>query len=220
MDTTSHPPPSPTSSDPPLTHHNTGHTPHESNPKDDDSAVFIAATQLLELSKTQPINGVVTALQICRQKSHLNSDPPSLPPSNNHGLVRSQSDSIGEETGKDMVRKTAVHVCPEEGERKGEKGEEVRVNGFDDVGEGEAGNKESGREEECAMEEGEGRVENGEVVSGDCGDTVISETTRGEKVEPCYKRKEQEVEMDTSQEGVTSEDVKKEGTSNPTTFGQ
>lgn len=205
MDTTSHPhpSPSPTFSSPPLTvtQHNASHTHHDSSTKDDDSAVFLAATQLLELSKTQPLNGVVNTLQIYKESLDLRS--PGRYGSNCSGEVLEKA------SGGDKSRRTDVHASMEE--REGEKGRvEQRMNGFGDVEEREVGNKVRGEVEECPMEERGGGMENGEVVSGDSG----MSDAEGERGDLCCNESKEEIKME---EGATSEDVK---TSRVPSFGK
>lgn len=189
---------------------------HESSDKDrvcDDSAAFIAATQLLELSKRQPINGVVKSLEIYKPKQDnykLNSA--AVVPTCDQSSVRlvsqhsREEERVGIDGSPEKKSDVHVHTCVEEREVVG-----VRVNGCSELvreeEEGERRGDKGGGGMSCEAErmevEAGGRVENGEMVTGEFGDGVRGDGLLGEGAGGVRHRAEGlEIEaMETKNEG-------------------
>ena len=183
--TTSHPssptspPPISTPPHPPTSHHH--NTSHADSLHDNDSAVYIAATQLLELSKRQALNRVIKASDVYKQtkqeehvpgadilKSDISSDKKLIAGTvNEEGMRNKRSSMCGE--GEEMAGRVNG-LCEEAGEEEEEGEGEKEGEGLGEV---------KGSVKWCVMEGMEvdgGRRENGELSEiGDDSDSMRSE---------------------------------------------
>ena len=156
----------------------------------EDSAVLIAATQLLELSKRQILNGVVKPHDFYRPEKREECSLTTTTTSYGDEVTElvngeREEDSVdrGSPLGKTAIGEMSKRE--EEGDREGDVVVEGKVNGCSESVR-EDGEREGGRQgdtPDCAVErmevEGDGDVENGEVVTGVDGDGVKGEKGGG-----------------------------------------
>ena len=159
----------------------------------DDSAVFIAATQLLELSKRQILNGVIKPHDFYRPDKRGGCSPTTTS-SCSDGVTElfngeREEDGVGKRSPLGETAVGEMSMREKEGDKEGGVVVEGRVNGYSEcVGEeGEGEGERQGHTPDCAVErmdvEGGEGVENGEVVTGVDGDSVKGEGGEEGRVE-------------------------------------